>query len=143
MGDKPFHENFSPSSKVEHSYSMLKVTHKPNKQGFNMRDILPENLIFGITIHASERMKQRNITKDMVAHTIKYGNIFKEPPQKKWDGQGRKLFMMNGMVVVTNFDQNRIVTVYWKIKDWSYIDNNKKKIKQNYIRKCWIKKFLL
>jgi hypothetical protein len=139
MGYKLFHENFSPSSSslIEQSYNLLKVTHRPNTGCF-LRNLLPVNLIFGITVHASERMKQRDITNNMLAHTIKHGYILKEGPQKRWDGPGRKLFIMDKMIVVTNFDQNRIVTVYWKIDNWSNINTEDKKTQQELVRQQWL-----
>ena len=139
MGYKSFLREFAPSSSslIEKSYSLLKVTHRPNT-GCVLRNLLPEDLVFGITVHASERMKQRNITKNMLAHTIKHGCILKKGPQKGWDGPGRKLFIMDKMVVVTNFDQNRIVTVYWKIDNWSSIDAENKQIQQKVVRNQWL-----
>lgn len=129
-GYDPFHLNFEPKSdsQIEKSYSTILI--QISKNCF---------LNFGITLHASERMFQRNITKDMLKKTLQYGKIEHEGPQKLWDPYGRKLYIYKNMIIVTNYEQNRIVTVYWKIPSWDLLERNEKHVFQ----KIFSKKFQL
>jgi hypothetical protein len=125
------HRNFNPSlnNDIERAYNILKI--KKN---------VPCLLVLGITEHASQRMLQRKVTTEMVAHTLKYGILDIEGPQKTWDMEGRKTFTWKNMVVVTNYDQNRIVTVYWKIKEWEKLKHKEeKKLVQKKARRQWCK----
>lgn len=118
---EPYHLNFIPTtnSEIEKSYGIVSI---PLQKYYN--------IIFGITIHASERMSQRKITNEMLKKTIKNGKIIQEESQKTWDPNGRKLYVYKNMIVVTNFEQNRIVTVYWKIPEWDILDRSGKQVKQ-------------
>ena len=124
-----YHINFKPNynSIVEKSYDVITVT-KLYKQSF----------VFGLTLHAEQRMKERGITKNMVITSIKNAKLQHEYPQKKWDKLGRILFIYNKLIVVTNFEQNRIVTVYWKVDNWSLMNKEEKQSVQTQIRKEWI-----
>ena len=62
------------------------------------------------------------LRNEMLKKTLVHGHIKQEGPQKVWDPNGRKLYSYKNMVVVTNYEQNRIVTVYWKIPDWSNLE---------------------
>jgi len=126
------HENFSPcdNNEVEKYYHVLKI--KKHARGL---------LVFGITDHALRRITQRKINNDMVAHTLKYGLVESEGPQKFWDIEGRKVFTWKNMVVVTNYNQNRIVTVYWKIDEWSNLKQDEKNYIQMKTRRKWCKKY--
>lgn len=129
-GYDPFHLNFEPKtdSEVENSYSTILI--QLSKNCF---------LNFGITLHASERMFQRGITKDMLKQTLQYGKIEHEGPQKIWDPYGRKLYTYKNMIIVTNYEQNRIVTVYWKIPLWDSLERKEK----NKFQKMYAKSFIL
>lgn len=126
------HVNFNPikNCSIESSYKILKVNRNIT--------FLTQQLVLGITFHAEERMKQRGITYKMLSTSIKNANIRHESPQKKWDKLGRMVFTCDNMVVVTNFEQNRIVTVYWQIENWEYMNKNQKITAQEKSRDHWI-----
>ena len=130
------HTNFNPviNHSVEHRYPILKI----KKQRQKYRSF---TLIFGITEHASFRMTQRQVTRDMIAHTLKYGTIEHEGPQKHWDNEGRIVFTWDNMVVITNRSKNRIVTVYWKIDNWCNIERTRKTFIQKKVRREWCRKY--
>jgi len=116
-GYEPLHFNFEAvdSSHIEKLYKIITL------------DLPGECFIkFGITLHASQRMFQRGINENMLKKTLVYGKIQHEGPQKIWDPYGRKVYTYKNMVIVTNYEQNRIVTVYWKIPKWDFLEKTEK-----------------
>lgn len=131
------HNNFKPDTLTntgECNYRILKI-----KRCYEYFNLPP--LVFGLTGHAVQRMSQRKISPDMVSHTLKYGKLDYEEPQKLWDTYGRAVFTWENMVVVTNYEKNRIVTVFWKIDDWSELHISEKPFAQNKARRKWCKKY--
>lgn len=129
-GYNPVHTNFHPSSKLtfENTYKRVKVY---------IDGVIP--LVFGISIHAYQRMVQRGVNLSMLRYTIENGTIEHEGPQRLWDNLGRKIYTYLNMIIITNFEQNRIVTVYWKIPNWCEMERGVKLIKQKEMYQKWIK----
>ena len=127
-GYSPFYTGFSPCDNIppESSYKVINV---------NMGEFSKAS--FGITIHAYDRMTQRGITCNMLKQTLTFGKIEQEGPQRTWDINGRKTYCLNGMTVVTNFSQNRVITVFWKIPNWYEMDRETKDIKQQLSKIFW------
>lgn len=96
---------------------------------------------FGITVHAYDRMNQRGITLNMLKHTLTHGKIEQEGPQRTWDVDGRKTYCFNGMTVISNFEQNRIITVFWNIPNWDQMDRQSKDSKQQLSKILWTQNF--
>jgi len=131
-GFEPYHVNFNTPdgcSSIESTYNKLNII---------LRDTC--KLVFGISIHATERMTQRGITDIMLGFTIQNGTVFHEGPQKSWDGEGRKTFTYDNMVIVTNFNQNRIVTVFWHINNWDLLGVEDRILYQQRARHDWMKR---
>ena len=129
-GYSPYHLNFNPKidAPVEQTYDTIK---------FKLNKI--QKIIYGITMHAKERMSQRNVSNKMLETTLKKGKMTQEGPQRSWDCGGRKVYTYNNLTVVTNFEQNRIVTVFWDVWNWSTLDKISKQKEQEKLKIKWLK----
>lgn len=128
-GYNPYHLNFDPKidAPVEQTYDTIK---------FKLNNI--QKIIYGITMHAKDRMSQRNVSNEMLKTTLKKGKMRQEGPQRSWDCGGRKVYTYNNLTVVTNFEQNRIVTVFWDVWNWSTLDKISKQKEQEKLKRKWL-----
>ena len=95
-------------------------------------------LVYGITIHASGRMIERGVSKEMLITTIQKGDTFNEGARKIWDGGGRKKIVHDELVIISNYEENRIVTVYWNIPGWDMMTRESKNKVQAVYRNNWL-----